>query len=53
MADGFIFLQKKDFLSPLIPILFEESRQKKINNLFEKEVFELVSISEVQKNMRI
>lgn len=30
-----------------------ELRQKKINGLFEKEVFEVVSILEVPKNIRI
>ena len=51
MAGIFTFLQEKDFLPPLTPISFVESRQKEINGLLEKEVFEVVSILEVLKNI--
>lgn len=53
MADIFTFLQEKDSPSPLISTLFVELRQKEMNDLFEKGVFEVVSISEGPKNIRI
>ena len=53
MADVSTFLQGKDSLPPLTPTPFVESRQKEMNGLLEKGVFEVVSISEVPKNIRI
>ena len=53
MAGVSTFLQEKDPLPPLTPTPFVESRQKEINGLLEKGVFEVVSISEVPKNIRI
>ena len=53
MADVSTFLQEKDFLPLLTLTPFVESRQKEMNGLFEKEVFEKVSILEVPKKIRI
>lgn len=47
------FLQEKDFLPPLISIPFIESKQKKMNSLLEKSVFEVVFILKVPKNIKI
>lgn len=53
MTDVSIFLQEKDSSTSPAPNPFMESRQKEINGLLEKGVFEVVSISEVPKNTRI
>ena len=53
MADVSIFLQEKESLPLLTPIPFVESRQKEMNGLFKKRVFEVVFISKVSKNIRI
>ena len=53
MADVSIFLSKKDSLLFLIPILFVKSKQKKMNGLLKKRVFELVFILKVLKNIKI
>ena len=53
ITDVSTFSQEKDSLSPLTPTPFVESRQKEMNGLIEKGVFEVVSISEVPKNIKI
>ena len=53
MAGVFTFLQEKDLLPLLTPTLFVESRQKKINSLLKKKVFKVISISELQQNIKI
>lgn len=53
MTNVFTFLQEKNLLPLLIPIFFVKSKQKKINGLFEKEVFKIVFILKVLKNIKI
>ena len=53
MADISIFLQEKDFLPFLTPTPFVESKQKEMNSLLEKRVFEVVSILKMPKNIKI
>jgi hypothetical protein len=56
-ADITVFLQDEDdssFIFVLISILtFAESRRKEINDLLKRQVFEIIIISEVLKNVRI
>jgi hypothetical protein len=56
-ADITVFLQDEDdssFVFALISILtFAESRRKEINDLLKRQVFEIITISEVLKNVRI
>jgi hypothetical protein len=56
-ADITVFLQDEDDSSLIfvfISILtFAESRRKEINGLFKRQIFEIISISEVSKNVRI
>jgi hypothetical protein len=56
-ADITVFLQDEDdssLISALTPILtFAESRRKEINDLLKRQVFEIITISEVLKNVRI
>lgn len=53
MAVVSTFLYQKDSLSPPTPKAYMESKQKKLNGLFEKLVFEVVSILKVLKNIKI
>jgi hypothetical protein len=56
-ADITVFLQDEDdssLIFLLISILtFAESRRKEINDLLKRQVFEIITISEVLKNVRI
>lgn len=53
MADISTFFQQKDSFPLSTHLPFVESSQKYINGLLKKEVFELSSISEVSKNIKI
>jgi hypothetical protein len=56
-ADNIVFLQNEDdssLIFAFISILtFAESRRKEINDLLKRQVFEIITISEVLKNVRI
>ncbi len=50
-ADIIVFLQ--DEISSSLILTFAESRRKEINDLLKRQVFEIITISEVLKNVRI
>jgi hypothetical protein len=53
-ADIFIFLQdESDSFALTLNFTFVDSRRKEINDLLKRQVFEIITISEVLKNVRI
>jgi hypothetical protein len=52
-ADITVFLQDDEEISSIFISTFVESRRKKINDLLKRQVFEIITISEVFKNVRI
>jgi hypothetical protein len=52
-ADITVFLQDDEEISSTFTSTFVESRRKKINDLLKRQVFEIITISEVLKNVRI
>ncbi len=52
-ADIFIFLQDEvDSSTLILKLTFVDSRRKEINDLLKRHVFEIITISEVLKNVR-
>jgi hypothetical protein len=52
-ADITVFLQDDEEISSILISTFVESRRKEINDLLKRQVFEIITISEVLKNVRI
>ncbi len=52
-ADIIVFLQEDEEISSISTFTFADSRRKEINDLLKRQVFEIITISEVLKNVRI
>jgi hypothetical protein len=52
-ADIIVFLQNDEEISSTSTLTFVDSRRKEINDLLKRQVFEIITISEVLKNVRI
>jgi hypothetical protein len=52
-ADIIVFLQDDEEISSTSTLTFADSRRKEINDLLKRQVFEIITISEVLKNVRI
>jgi hypothetical protein len=52
-ADIIVFLQNDEEISSTSTFTFADSRRKEINDLLKRQVFEIIIISEVLKNVRI
>jgi hypothetical protein len=52
-VDIIVFLQDDEEISFSLTSTFAESRRKEINDLLKRQVFEIITISEVLKNVRI
>jgi hypothetical protein len=52
-ADIIVFLQEDEEISSISTLTFVDSRRKEINDLLKRQVFEIITISEVLKNVRI
>ncbi len=52
-ADIIVFLQDDEEISSISTLTFADSRRKEINDLLKRQVFEIITISEVLKNVRI
>jgi hypothetical protein len=52
-ADIIVFLQDDEEISSISTSTFADSRRKEINDLLKRQVFELIIISKVLKNVRI
>jgi hypothetical protein len=52
-ADIIVFLQEDEEISSIFTLTFTDSRRKEINDLLKRQVFEIITISEVFKNVRI
>jgi hypothetical protein len=52
-ADIIVFLQDDEEISSTSTFTFADSRRKEINDLLKRQVFEIITISEVLKNVRI
>jgi hypothetical protein len=52
-ADIIVFLQDDEEISSISTFTFADSRRKEINDLLKRQVFEIITISEVLKNVRI
>ncbi len=52
-ADIIVFLQDDEEISSISTLTFADSRRKEINDLLKRQVFEIITISEVFKNVRI
>jgi hypothetical protein len=52
-ADIIVFLQDDEEISSISTFTFADSRRKEINDLLKRQVFEIITISEVFKNVRI
>jgi hypothetical protein len=52
-ADIIVFLQDDEEISLTLIFTFVDSRRKEINDLLKRQVFEIITISEVLKNVRI
>ncbi len=52
-ADITVFLQNDEEISSTSTFTFADSRRKEINELLKRQVFEIITISEVSKNVRI
>jgi hypothetical protein len=52
-ADIIVFLQDDEEISSISTFIFADSRRKEINDLLKRQVFEIITISEVFKNVRI
>jgi hypothetical protein len=52
-ADIIVFLQNDEEISSISTFTFADSRRKEINDLLKRQVFEIIIISEVLKNVRI
>ncbi len=52
-ADTTVFLQDDEEISSISKFTFADSRQKEINDLLKRQIFEMIIISKVFKNVRI
>jgi hypothetical protein len=52
-ADIIVFFQNDEEISSTSTLTFADSRRKEINDLLKRQVFEIITISEVLKNVRI
>jgi hypothetical protein len=52
-ADIIVFLQDDEEISSISTLTFADSRRKEINDLLKRQIFEIITISEVFKNVRI
>jgi hypothetical protein len=52
-ADITVFLQDDEEIPSISTLTFADSRRKEINDLLKRQVFEIITISEVLKNVRI
>ncbi len=52
-ADIIVFLQDDEEVFSISTLTFADSRRKEINDLLKRQVFEIITISEVLKNVRI
>jgi hypothetical protein len=52
-ADIIVFFQDDEEISSILTFTFADSRRKEINDLLKRQIFELIIISEVPKNVRI
>ncbi len=52
-ADIIVFLQDDEEISSISTFTFADSRRKEINDLLKRQVFEIITISEMLKNVRI